>query len=401
MNNVEYLKDKPIAVIGGGATGRAQAADCALAGREARMYELPEFAAGLGTILTEKTITVSGDQPNLYGFKRAGKVQVAMVSTDMGEVMKGAGLVVISLPAVGFKKVLAEMVPYLEDGQVIHFMTGNFGSLMLRRLMREAGCTKRIIVGEWTSQPFGARVESLGGVQSTVVRITYRAITLRGAALPSSDQELFFESIKHLPSMDPVRHPVQGDTVVDIGFSNVNPILHVPGTILGVSTMENFGVIFGDDKYKFSIYSHAYCPSISEVQYAVYQEECRIAEALGIGIQSFEKQEFFSRTNILGAEIMGPGCVIPFDQQAPFAYGTGPFDINNRYITEDIPVGCHIFYRLAKKFGVEVPTIEAMIHLGNLMTKHDFFQEGVTLAELGLEHLDRVGLLDYLRNGVI
>lgn len=401
MGNMDYLKDKPIAVIGGGATGRTQAVDCALAGREARMYESPEFASSLGSILENRTVTLTGEQPNLYGFKRSGTAQLAMVTTDMAEVMKGAGLVVISLPAVGFKPVFERLIPHLEDGQVIHFMTGNFGSLILRKMMREKGCAKKVIIGEWTSQPYGTRIESLGGVATPVVKVIYRAITLRGAALPSTDQADFFESVKYLPSFDSVRHPVVGDTVVDIGFSNVNPILHVPGTILGVGTMENFGLVFGDDKYKFSIYSHAYCPSISEVQYEVYLEERRIAEAMGVGIQHFEKAEFFSRSNILGPEFMGPGCAIPFDQEAPFAYGTGPFNIMTRYITEDIPVGCYIFYQLARKFGVETPIITAMIHLGNVMTKHNFFKTGVTLADLGLADLNKEQIGRYLREGVI
>ncbi len=401
MGNMEYLKSKPIAIIGGGATGRTQAADCALAGREVRMYELPEFAASLGAILTDRTITLEGEQRNLYGFKRSGTAKIDVVSTDMAEVVKGAGLVIVTLPAIGFKTVFERLIPHLEDGQVLHFLTGNFGSLMLRRMMREKGVNTKIIVGEWTSQPYGCRVESMGGVSTSVVKVIYRAITLRGSALPSTDSADFIESAKYFPPLDSMRHPVEGDTVVDIGFSNVNPILHVPGTILGVSTMENFGTVFGDDKFKYSIYSHAYCPSISEVQYGVYQEECRIAAAMGIGIQHFEKEEFFSRSNILGPEFMGPGCAIPFDQEAPFAYGTGPFSIMNRYITEDIPVGCSIFYRLAQKFGVEVPIITSMITLGNVMTKMDFLATGFTLEDLGIADMDKEALGRYLREGIL
>ncbi len=69
--------------------------------------------------------------------------------------------------------------------------------------------------------------------------------------------------------------------------------------------MENWGVIYGENKYDFSIYSHAYCPSISRVQLALYREECAIAEAMGVGIQEFTEESFFSRSNILGSEHMG------------------------------------------------------------------------------------------------
>ena len=83
-------------------------------------------------------------------------------------------------------------------------------------------------------------------------RIIYRAITLRGAALPMTDQEVFLESTKYIGAMDAITTglgPVGGNTVMDTGFSNVNPILHCPGVILGVGALENYGLIYGNNKY--------------------------------------------------------------------------------------------------------------------------------------------------------
>lgn len=42
--DMSYLKDKPIAVLGGGAVGKTMAADCALAGKEVRIWDQPAFA---------------------------------------------------------------------------------------------------------------------------------------------------------------------------------------------------------------------------------------------------------------------------------------------------------------------------------------------------------------------
>jgi opine dehydrogenase len=396
---MEYLKEMPVAVLGGGATARGHAACAALAGRKVRLYELPEFFGGLGCIAQNREIRLSGRQESLYGFKREGLAKIDVVTDDIGEAVRGAGIVVVSFPAVGYQAFLEKLIPYLEDGMVLHFTTANFGSLLLRKMMRETGCTKRIIVGEWSSQPYGIRIKSLGGQQMPEVSVNYWAITLRGAALPMTDQDAFFESKQYLPSLDSVLHPVRGDTVADVGFSNVNPILHCPGTILGVGAMENWGVVYGGNKYDFSIYSHAYCPSISKVQLALYREECAIASAMGVGIQEFPEEAFFSRSNILGAEHMGEKFVVPFEEQYTLAMGTGPFTIYNRYITEDIPVGCHIYLELAKKFGIDVPVIESMITLASVMTGTDFRASGVTLKDLGIDHMDRGALNAYLREG--
>ena len=399
MGKMDYLQEKPIAVLGGGATARGHAACAALAGREVRLYELPDFFEGLGCIKENREIRLSGIQESLYGFKREGLAKIDVVTSDMEEAGKGAGIIVVSFPAVGYKAFLEKLIPRLEDGMVVHFTTANFGSLIMRKMMRESGCSKRIVIGEWSSQPYGIRIKSAGGQQMPEVSVNYWAISLRGSALPMIDQEKFFESKQYLPSLDSVVHPVRGDTVADIGFSNVNPILHCPGTILGVGTMENWGVIYGGDKHDFSIYSHAYCPSISKVQLALYKEECAIAEAMGVGIQQFSEESFFSRSNILGSEHMGGKFKVPFDEQYKLALGTGPFSIYNRYITEDIPVGCHIFRELGKKFGVKVPVIESMITLASVMTGVDYWSEGVTLNDLGIEHMDREALNAYLREG--
>jgi len=235
------------------------------------------------------------------------------------------------------------------------------------------------------------------------IRVYYRAITLRGAAMPASDTEAFLESSKYLPSMDAVTYgdgAVAGDTCIDIGLSNVNPVLHCPGAILGVSTMENYGRIFGEDKYKFSIYSHAYCNSMSEVQYSFYLEECALAEALGIGIQPYEREHFFSRESVLGQEYMGLDYLIPFDQQDPIQFGTGPFTMENRYITEDIPVGCYVYSQLAKKVGVETPVIDSMIVLANAILKRDLTKGGYSLDYLGIGHMNKDEIIAWIREGI-
>ncbi len=349
---MDYLRDKPIAVLGGGDTARGHAACAALGGREVRLYELPQFFNDLGCIKEKREIRLGGIQESLYGYKREGLATLDVVTDDMEKAVKNSGIIIVAFPSIGYKAFFEKLIPHLEDGMVIHFTTANFGSLILRKMMREAGCTKKVVIGEWSSQPYGIRNRIRGGVKMPEMNINYWAISLRGAALPMIDMDAFFESKQYVPSLDSVVHPVRGDTVADIGFSNINPILHCPGTLLGV------------------------------------------------GIQEFAEDLFFSRSNILGPEHMGDDYVVPFNEQYTLALGTGPFSIDNRYITEDVPVGCHIFRELARKFGIHVPVIESMITLGSVMTGIDFWETGVTLRDLGIDHMDKQELNAYLREGV-
>ena len=404
MIDIKALKEKPVAVLGGGAVGKTIAADCVLGGNTVRLYDTPEFAKKTLAGIEKTGITLTGDPKNKYGFKRLGRAYIDVVTSDLAACIHGCGLVVVAVPSVAHEVFFEELVPLLEDGMIVHIIPDNFGSIKLRKKLREKGIDKKLIIGGWSSAPYGTRVETEGGVMTSECRLVYRAITLRGAALPSTDQEDFLESSKALGCFDAVTEGdgyTSGNTVMDIGFSNVNPVLHCPGTLLGVGVMENWGRIFGgNDKYSYSIYSHAYCESIAEVQYAFYLEEVALAEAMGVDLQRFPKKNFLSRTSILGPEYMGDDCIVPFDEQWPTGYGTGPFTIQNRYITEDIPVGCHIYHELGKKYGVATPVIDSMITLASVMTGHDFYAEGLTLDDLGIGHLNKDELLNYLNEGV-
>lgn len=411
MGKMEYLKDMPVAVLGGGAVGKTCAADMKLAGREVRLYDMMPFAEKTLANVEKTGILLDGEQKNLYCFERSGRAHFDMVTSDMEKAVKGAGLIVVAAPAFAHEPFFRELVPHLEDGQAVHIFTDNYASLILRRLMREMGCTKKVIVGGWSSAPYGTRLESAGGYIFPHVGAKYRAITLRGASLPMSDIDDFMESANYLPCIDAVLlgdGPVAGKTVLDIGFSNINPVIHVPATILGVSTMENWGKIFGDfDKTGYSMYKHALCPSICEVQYQFYNEEIALAEAIGVDTPHYSYQSFFNRRSVLAQEYMGldkegkDNMFLPLDQ--PSSEGnSGPNSIYHRYLTEDVPVGCKIYHDLGVQYGVATPIIDSMIVLAGSMHKKNFFTESkYNLAYLGIDGMSKEALLAYLNDGVI
>lgn len=403
--DLSYLSTCPIAVLGGGAVGKTTAADCKLAGREVRLYSRSKKSLAY---LDKTGILLDGIQRNLYGFERSGRAYLDVYTTDMAEAVKGAKLIILAVPSLVHEEYLKTLVPLLEDGMVIHTFTDNYASLLLRKYMREMGCKKDVIVGGWSSAPYGTRIEKIQGFWTNHVGVKYRAISLRGACLPMTDIDDFMESVKYLPCMDSVTKgngPVKGDTMLDIGFSNVNPVIHVPASLLGVSSMENWSLVYGNAPDTYSMYSHGLCPSICKVQWQFYKEECSIADAIGIESPKYSYESFFSRRSILTQEYMGldengkDNVVFPLDKPCDEG-NTGPNNINHRYITEDIPVGCKIYHDLGVKFGVKTPIIDSMIILGGAMHEKNFFIETkYNLDYLGIEHLTKEQLLDYMYTG--
>ena len=411
MGRMEYLKTKPIAVLGGGAVGKTCAADIKLAGREVRLYDIMPYAAASLKDIDKTGILLDGIQRNRDCFERSGRAYLDLVTSDIAEAVKGAGLIVVACGAWGHEPIFRALIPHLEDGQVINIFTDNFGSLLLRRLMRDMGCTKDVIVGGWSSAPYGTRIERIGKFQFPHVGVKYRAITLRGAALPMKDTDDFLEASKYLPCLDAVTQgdgPQRAKTVLDVNFANVNPVIHVPATILGVSTMENWGVIFGGyDKTTYSMYCHGLSPSICEVQYKFYNEEIALAEGIGVGIPKYKYEMFFSRRSILTQEYMGldkdgnDNVVFPLDQPSDEG-NTGPDSINHRYLTEDVPIGCKIYHDLGVQYGIPTPIIDSMIILAGAMHKKNFFETSkYDLAYLGIDDMSKQVLLAYLNDGIL
>ncbi|MDD2414579.1 MAG: NAD/NADP octopine/nopaline dehydrogenase family protein [Eubacteriaceae bacterium] len=401
--DMSYLKDKPIAILGCGGVGKTMAGDCALAGSKVRIWEQEAFKKNFNNM--ERTgIKLTGNQFSYYGFERRGTGYVDMATTNMAEAVKGAGIIIVATVAIAHESIFRELVPLLEDGQVIHILPDNCGTFECRKIMREMNCTKKVIVGAWYTAPYGVRIVQRGGVTTNECKVEDRITTIRGAALPHKDSEAFIESANYIPALDAIRTGdgfVTGNTVLDINLSNVNPVIHVPGTILGAAVMQNFDTVLGQDKKNYSLYGFALCPAIAEVQAVFWEEEKELAKAMDVEVCTVNYEDFFSRTTMYGKEYMGPDFAVPFEEKYENFYGDGPFDLENRYITEDVPVGCYLIQQLGQKYGVATPTVDSMVYLANIMIKRDLIGTSkFTLDYLDIGHMNNDQLQNYIREGV-
>jgi opine dehydrogenase len=274
---------------------------------------------------------------------------------------------------------------------VISLFPDNFGALVLRNMMRKQGCKAKVIIGGWSSMPYGVRIVEPGKVDC-IMRIR----NLCGDALPGADGRRFFEVMRGIPAFDGIVEIKRADTILAVDLENRNPVVHVPGSILNVGAMEvsEMQGIFGIPKGKYSMYQHGMSPAVSRVQYAFYREECRIAGALGIKTEKHSEEEFYWKGSIMGKEYWVPfvDVIMP-----PIV---GPDSITHRYFTEDIPVGTVARYHLARKFGVEVPVIESLIRVGSAICGRDFIKEGLSLEDLGIADMSRGQIIKYVRGRV-
>ena len=397
-----------ITVIGAGNGAHALAADCKLGGAEVRMYEFTRYNNKVKGILNSRRIRLEGLEMNYEQFKRSGTAVLDMVTYDMAEAVRGANHILISVQAQGFEEVFQELAPLLENGQTVSIFPDNFGSLILRRIMRDKGITTKVIIAGYDSLVYGARLVDFNNMETEtdVVNITYRENEIRVDTLPSSDYEDYLRIVKEIPALDATQL-VHGDTALDISISNVNPLLHIPAVVMNAGTIENWGVIphLGGHDIYYDIYAFGCSPAVGEVQYAYYEDLVKITRAYGVGICPVEKDALTtSRMGLIGQFFYGPDFRYPFDKPLdlntwlPAPKGTR-FELNSRYITEDVPVGCVTAINFAKVLHVDTPILHAMTNMSNVMMNANYYEQGYTLSDLGLENMSAQAMVDFMRTG--
>jgi opine dehydrogenase len=136
---------------------------------------------------------------------------------------------------------------------------------------------------------------------------------------------------------------------------------------------------------EFYMYKERLTPSVKKVIYAMDHERSVLFTALGYNPYTYDQifQDCFNMT------------------VAEFAANSskGPFSMQDRYVTEDIPMGASLTVSLARKMGLNVPTYETMIHLASVVNETDFYSSGRTLQNLGLDQLSPAAFDTYLRTG--
>jgi len=361
---------KAIAVLGGGNGALTMAADLVLAGYRVRLYQAPDYAThpDFEPVLRARSVV-------LEGIGRTGVAQLEVVSTDLGDVLEGVDWVNVVVPANAHQVFFEALIPYLRDGQTVVIWPGNFGSLRLLKMMQERGLRRDLLLAETNTLPYGTRRSGPGRV-----RLLLAAPRVLISALPGALTPRVVETVNPVfPCIVP------HDNVIATALSNPNPIIHPPGSLLNVGRIEY-------SKGEFWMYREGITHSVAKVIRRLYSEAEAVALALDSTIERYEERDFWTT-----ASVMGVAFQAPFDTLGVIASIAGPHSVHDRYITEDLPYGLVPMVELGKKLGVPTPVAEGLVHIGSVVCGEDYSRTGNTLEKLGLAHMSREEIIEYVR----
>ncbi|MGH8924066.1 MAG: ketopantoate reductase family protein, partial [Acidimicrobiia bacterium] len=151
-----------VVIVGSGGGALTIAADLGLAGVEVTLADQPRFSADVEAVAAARGVRVMFDD---MGEERLASV--AGTSLDPAAAIKGAALVIVSVPSFGHRPVAELIASELEDGQTILWVGEGGGSFTTVAAIRSAGRRPTIRLGDTNSLPYGgARLTGPGRVRA-------------------------------------------------------------------------------------------------------------------------------------------------------------------------------------------------------------------------------------------
>lgn len=353
-----------IAILGGGNGAYAAAADLAEHGHEVRFWRRDTEA------LKRSATIVLKDAEG----ERAVKVAVC---PDIGDAVRGAELLVMPDPAFTQADNAKRLAPHLRDGQVVFLPPGTFGSVVMTRLIREAGNRADFSFAETGTLPWLTRKHG-----PATAAITARATRLPSGVFPGRNHEAAFAVLrKAFPTVEAV------EDALSAALMNAGPIIHPPLILMNAGPLEHFE--------RWDIHKEGTQPSIRRVTDALDAERIRVREALRYRAPHFPLADHY-RTD--GDEWMY-GRRVHKKLTDSKDWHEHIVLTEHRYMREDVEHGLAFLVSVCEWAGVPCPVARGLLALGSAVVGRDLRATGRTLENLGLSGLSKDAMRSLLRTG--
>jgi opine dehydrogenase len=363
-------KETRYTVIGAGHGGKAVAAHIALMGFPVALYNrTPENVAA---IKTRGGIELGSYEGGPHGFG-----QLARVTSDMGEALERAEVVMVVVPATAHADIAKAAAPYLRDEQSILLNPGRTGGVLeFTKVLRECGCTADTTVAEAETLIYASRSE--GPIQSRIFRIK-DAVPL--AALPATRTPQVLEALA--PAYPQF---IDGVSILHTSLNNMGAIFHPALSLLNAGRIESTGG-------EFQFYIDGVTPSVARILETLDRE--RVTVAASLGIRARTGTEWLR----MAYDATGATLYEAIHNQPGYRGIKAPPTLSHRYITEDVPMSLVPIAALGQRYGVRVQAMDSIIRQACIIHQTDYWRRGRTLDKLGIEQLSVNEVMRYVMEG--
>ena len=364
-------KETRYTVIGAGHGGKAMAAHLALMGFPVTLYNrTPENVA---VIKTRGGIELKSYEGGPHGF-----AELAFVTSDMGEALEQAEVIMVVVPSSAHAEIAGKTAPHLRDGQTVVLHPGRTcGAIEFVKVLRDQSCHADVTVAEAETFIYASRSE--GPAESRIFRIK-DAVPL--AALPATRTQVVLDVLN--PAYPQF---IDGVDVLHTGLDNMGAVFHPALALLNAGRIES-------TSGEFQFYIEGVTPTVAHVLEVLDRERVTVASALGIRART--ALEWLR----MAYDATGADLREAIHNNPGYRGIMAPRTINHRYLFEDVPMSLVPMASLGQRYGVSMRGMDGIIRLACIVHRTDYWRRGRTLDKLGIQQLSVAELSRYVKEGI-
>lgn len=344
--------DSIVAVVGAGNGAQAFAGSLAARGYTVRML-VRSGGPGFGTII------------RCHGVEEV-EGKVAAVSESPGEIIPGAGIVIVCTTADAHEAVVESVAPYLERGQILLLSPGRTGgALVVQQSLSRIGVSTPVIVAEAQSLVYACRAERAGQVHLIGIK--------QDVPVGFLDPDQGEAAITRLQRLYPAFSAANG--VLETSLGNIGSVFH-PAVVISNAAAIDRGAPF--------LFYRDMTQAVADLILRVDAE--RVALERAFGLEPLNVIEWMDRAY---PDCSGEGLLGRMRSNPAYAEIQAPTHLNGRYLTEDIPAGLIPMVSLGESVGMRMPVMRSLVEVGGALLGRNFWTGGRTLEKMGLAGLDR------------
>lgn len=374
------MKKMNYAVLGCGNGAQAVAGFLALRGNNVSIVGYDPQDIGKINCIKE-----TGGIELIGAVKGFGTISSENATVNIERGVEGRDVILLVVPAFAQVNFFTKMLGHLKKGQIVVIIPGDFGSLRLLRMLKEAGQEIRskqenIIIAETSSLPFACRLVNHSKVEILGVKDS-NSIPL--STIPAHETSTVIGLLK-----GSFFNFAAEDNVLKVSLNNINFPMHPIISLFSMARIEYC-------KGKFNFYGEGVTPSVTKIMEEIDLERINVGSALGFKLPNL----FYLISSMYKSSLKGDNLCDMLSQSVVHTKTGGPDSLKHRYITEDVAYGLVPITSLGIQLGVECKGINAIIHLFSIATGIDFIKEGMTVEKLGLSGLSPEEIINYSRTG--
>ncbi|GGI69542.1 octopine dehydrogenase [Shewanella hanedai] len=302
-----------------------------------------------------------------------------LITRDPKEAIEGADVIMIFIQTTYHPHLAKRIAKYFTDDQLVISIPGYAGSIFYSQF-----CENNPIFAEGESTPNDARV-----VEPGTVKVLFKNARNSLAFFPATRMaEGMAIASRLFPAYD-LEISNARKHIFDSALHNPNIIVHTIGQYVMYPMLEYCAKHHPDEvpyMYRDALSTDMAWLMIEKLD----AEKMAVLSALGCEPIPYLEACLFRNEEDLNQD---PREVF---ESYKISSPPGPYSFDNRYVTEDVPMGLVLLSSLGEKLGIDMPECNRLIEMCSGILSRDFYAEGRTLASLGLAELTKEELLQFV-----